>query len=463
MSLATLPPELFHAVVANIESKNHLCDLAQCSRQLNLCMMPHLYQHIALQAGIRQHKEKLQNLASTLIQKPDLAKLVKSFTLHVIQESSEKPQIDRTLNTAIRSWFLHPEEENRWLINLRRIHSCHDSILALLLHALPKVKNLDLSLPAEFGTYFIEQMIGRAARMERSFGHCPSPLEALTVIMLSHENSNVQSPKFVASLLKLPALEVLSGGFGNNWDNDLDLDGLDYFRNTLNYMDDEEIDLKEMDGSSSPITSLNITSHSLRAADLGHILRAPKALREIFHTFSPGAGVGWSTMLKALARYNDCLESLGFDYRQDYDFYHSQDRDDEFPGVLESFIDFNTLKVLKIPALFFETKNFLYFLDHRLLDLTWLFPPSLETLHLIRFQGHYQDTLEALEDLLSKKSPEQNPSLTRLILEETEPYTPKYPYPKLKDVLWEDTQETAMERLSKVAAAQGVTFEVIYC
>lgn len=462
MSLATLPPEIFNCVVANIESKNHLCNLARCSRQLNLCTMPHLYRHIAMQAGIEQHKEKLQTLASTLIQKPDHAKLVESFTLLVILESPEK-QIDCALSTAVRSWNLDLEEESKWLRNLNRTHSCHDSILALLLHALPKVKKLDLSLPAEFGTYFFEQMMGRAARRDRPF-RCQSPFEALTVVLLSHEISDVQSPKFLASLLKLPALEVLSGGFGNNWEPDLAKDEGDRIYDE--YQDDEEIDLKELNSSSSPITSLNITAHSLRKADFGHILRAPNALKKFFYTFSPGLGVDWPTMLEALAPYRDCLESLGFDYSLVYEMYHIPNRDNEFLGDMESFIDLNTLKVLKIPALFFETT---YFGNDGFLDLTWLFPPKLETLHLTRFQARYKDTLEALEGLLTAKSPEQNPSLTRLILEETKPCTLGLfeflgiVHPKLKDELWEDTQETAIERLSKVAAAQGITFEVTYC
>ena len=130
---------------------------------------------------------------------------------------------------------------------------------------------------------------------------------------------------------------------------------------------------------------------------------------------------------------------------------------------MESFISFNALKVFKTVAIFL-TKTVKGTGRHSLINI---FPPNLETLHLTRFQARFESLLEALEHLLAQKSPQQIPSLKTLILEEFDYYgTESGPWfgprpAKLMHVLWKDTQETAIGRLSEVAAAQGVSIDVI--
>ena len=76
MSLAILPPGLVSDVVANSTSQSTLYNLAQCSRQLSLCMKPHLYRRISTLEERGQQNERLRSLASVLIRRPDLARLV---------------------------------------------------------------------------------------------------------------------------------------------------------------------------------------------------------------------------------------------------------------------------------------------------------------------------------------------------------------------------------------------------
>lgn len=87
-----------------------------------------------------------------------------------------------------------------------------------------------------------------------------------------------------------------------------------------------------------------------------------------------------------------------------------------------------------------------------------IFPPSLETLHLTRVLASFTSILEAIEQLLAEKSPQQIPSLKKVILEEGEPYFRIET--RLVDVLWRGTPETTIERLSRVAEAHGVSIEV---
>lgn len=90
-TLATLPTELVGCVVANIESKHTLCNLARFSRRFYLCTIPRLYHDVTIQEETKQgdrQKGGLKFLASMLIRRPDLAGLVRTFTLHVTRPPS---------------------------------------------------------------------------------------------------------------------------------------------------------------------------------------------------------------------------------------------------------------------------------------------------------------------------------------------------------------------------------------
>lgn len=127
------------------------------------------------------------------------------------------------------------------------------------------------------------------------------------------------------------------------------------------------------------------------------------------------------------------------------------------------FISFKSLKVFKIAAFFLETSDN-GIERNSLIDI---FPPSLETLHLTRLHVSFESLLEALEHLLAQKSSSQIPALKKLVLDETDSFGPMLDpifgsrAVKLKKVLWRGTQETAMGRLGRVAAAQGVSIDVL--
>ena len=474
MSLTSLPAELVSCVIANIESSLTLSNLARCSRQLYLCTIPHLYHHVTVQDEMKDGEEpngKLRDLASLIVRRPDLAALVRHMTLHVVRPSRlreassedseysnepEEPEeleehvspdlfaVDQAFKTAANASSLSKEEERNWLRQLSDIHECHDDlILMLLCSALPKLEKLVLDLKIGPDTHYLEEMIRRAAWRERPFDLQP-PFEALTTFVHSHDRFNPRSTGLIASLLKLPAIKGISGCFGDTWDDDLG-EFIAFNKN-----------LSKLDSSSSPLISLDLASCTVSTADLGHMLRAPKALKTFFYKTCPPYYFGFTDLRQALGPQKDCLESLGLDYEDDYEDFYCMGvlpwvRPFHDFGPMISFTSFKSLKVFKTAALFLEnidngTKR------HSLINI---FPPSLETLHLTRLQSCFQTTLEGVEDLLAQKSPRQIPSLQKLILEESESFCLKPQ--KLMDVLWRGTQETARERLSRVAATQGVS------
>ncbi|MCJ1265476.1 hypothetical protein MMC22_005354 [Lobaria immixta] len=456
LSLNALPPELISCVVANIASQTTLCNLAQCSRRLHLCTIPHLYRHVTIWETAKEREQQtgqLRTLASLLIRRPDLAGLVRQFTLRVTERFKrvaffDQESVKRASTTITSALSLSSEEKINCIRRFSPTHNSHyDLILALLLPALLKVEKLVLDLDIAWDTCYLEHMMRRAASREKPFDIRP-PFESLTVFVQSHERFSARSTGFIAALLKLPAIQEISGGFEKRWD---DVD------DRLSKVIPFDKNLKDLYSSSSPVTSLDLVVYALSTADLGHILRAPKALKTLCYKVCSPACINFTEVRHALGPQENCLKSLSLDSDEACDETNALFR------PMPSFISFNTLKVFKTGAIFLTTADN-GVERHGLIDI---FPPSLEMLHLTRFHSCFESLLEALEHLLAQKSPQQIPSLKRLKLDETDSFIPMLGpmfgarHVKLMDVLWRGTQETATWRLMRVGAAQGVTVKVV--
>ena len=482
IALIDLPAELLTRVVANIESQATLYDLARSSRQLYLFTIPHLYQSITIQEKTLIRNGQLLNLTSLLIRKPDLAGLVRHFTLHTVtlecgyftptvssgeSEYSEEPEgseelkdsedfekyedseggarpkhgkVDQALKTAVSTWNLPQEEENDWLRKLCSTRECfHDPILALLLPALPKVEKVVLDLGFGHDTHYLERMMERAVRKERPFDTGQPPFEALTVFTSPHNQFNKQkhSINFLACLLTLPAIQEISGGFKCN-------------KNPV-----------KIDCYSSSLTSLHLAAYAVSPADIGQVLHAPKALKTLSYTVCLLRIFKSAEIHHALRSQETQLESFTLDYNENYEDYFSVGtfrnvQELVYFSPIKTFLSFNRLKIFKIAALFLlTTENGAN--SNKLINF---FPPGLELLHLTNFQARFEGLLEAVEHLLASKSSQHIPSLKRLILEESTSSAARGAR-LVMDVMWKDTKETTMERLSGLAAAQGVSFDVI--
>ena len=460
MSLTDLPLELVDCIMANIGSRHTLSKLARCSSQLYFSVVPHLYHQVIIREGSghgRRTNRLLANLAFLLIQRPDLARLVRSFTLRAARSSwdkdgssvvskyceySEEPDEfgehgrshrifgDGTaFKDAINASDVAKMEEYGWMRDLSHFHDCHQElILAVLLPALPRMEKLVLDLQINSDTQRLEEMTAAL------FDHSANRFDPLATSL-------------VPLLLKHTAIQEIYGSIGTKCSGS----GRNLKANKA---------LAQLDSSTSPLIRLDLLACEMSTADLKNMLRVPKALKTLFYKVCPPANLDFAKIRRALGPQKQCLESLSFDYEGDYEVWFNLYslptlRAVGFCGPMPSFIGFSNLKVFKTAAIFLvkTLKGTEY--SNSLIDV---FPSSLETLHLTRFQVDFQSILNALERLLSIKSPQQIPSLTSLILEETE-YAPKRPI-KLADLLWKDTQENAMARLAGVGAAHGVSFHV---
>lgn len=483
MSLTALPPELIIWVVAKVESTGDLCSLARCSRQLKICTIPLLYHQVTILEEVSEGEPqvedgKLQQLASLLLRQPDLAGLVRHFKLEVRTraESSDcsdeefdefeylkhfaatdEPnfpkyfyamklaEVDQAFVMAVKASSLSQEEETKWLRQLSNKRLCNDDmILTLLLPALLKVKTLVLDVKIGF---YLERMIRRVGRRERPFD-TQAPFQALRFFQSSksHELSHSRTTGFIASLIELPAIEELSYVlFGNALD--------DHYAGEDKSLDKNLIEGEE-NRRSSPVTSLDLAIHQTSKDNLGHILRAPRALKTFSYTAIHPTRMNFAHVRQVLWSQRNCLESLCLGYDEEYETFNRATD----PGIclepMESFMIFKDLKVFKIVALFLRAILVQHGIRHP--HSLRIFPLSLERLHLVRFRAvSVQRILEMVESLVAHKSSNEIPLLEELILEEPRNFLANRPV-KLVEALWGSVPQPAIGRLSRVAAAQGV-------
>lgn len=115
---------------------------------------------------------------------------------------------------------------------------------------------------------------------------------------------------------------------------------------------------------------------------------------------------------------------------------------------MASFLSFNALQEFGAPARFMErTENGTD--RHRLVNI---FPPSLETLQILRCEKGLETIVEALEYLFSQDSPQQVPWLKNLVMKKNEFDLGRATWDSIRD-----GHETALEKLSTAAAAREIS------
>lgn len=441
-SLTSLPPETITHIVACIASQPTLCSLARCSRLLYFCTTPHLYRHIIIeQKG--GSDERLKHLASLLLRRPGLVRLVRHFTFENHEDfiiyRDQCSNLD--LMTAQNASNLSKEAKIRVLEQISPYHeSFHEIILTWLLPTLLRVEKVVLHLNSRTPTFYFDHMLKRAAHRETPFDTYP-PFEALTVFRISQREGRWRNESMIASLLKLPAIQEISRSF-------VKLGG--YVSTSFDNTGFDNTGFEELESSSSPLASLDLVNYPMDNDNLGHLIRSPRALKTFFYTAHIPTYLELTQLRNYLRPQKTCLERLGLDYHPP-----------SIPslGPMACFISFSTLKLFRTAAILlaYTVKGFG---RDKLIDL---FPLSLETLHVTQFETCTVRNLMAVEHLIAQKSPEQVPLLKDLILEESDSHEARFGArdAMVMDLLWHSAERTELRGFCGLGVAQGVSIELI--
>ncbi|MCJ1352422.1 MAG: hypothetical protein MMC33_002406 [Icmadophila ericetorum] len=428
-SMSVLPPEILQAVIACIEDRPTLCNLARCSHYFYQVTVPFLYEHVDLhdhEGGNGEHSFKyLRPLTSLLLQRADLAYLVRHLTMREefsdggdsedkVKEgiSIDTVEVEDVFKLAIEGASHTEEEEKEWLTHLSWTDHA-DALVALLLPALIQLEKLDLQF-LWIAKYF-ERMIQRVGLREKPFDKQRAFLSLQDFMHTWFDEKYGMTLEYVAMFLRFPAINRI---FGHRIGSD---------REELNET------LALLDAGSSTVTHLELKDCKLNTKDIIHLLNVPRSLKTFIYELGGGhlsySGFNFNAIHKALAHQAHCLENLWLDYEHRYGIGFDNHLDDTTP--LPSLASFKNLDFVKIATVFLfgdndrrsenpaeelDPSNERYWNSTTRRRLTRVFPYSLERLHILHYEDHIQHTAKALADLLENKA--QNiPKLKELVIE----------------------------------------------
>ncbi len=408
-----LPLEILLEIIRNVRENPTLCNLARCSRGMYDSVAPFLYEHVELLwCEEKRDSFPLKHLTGLFLRRPDLAQHVRRFTLQGDSSKiyglgfDKESEHDEILNIAFRRLTQNPSNSRKEEMRVHVRGRFRGSVMiALLLPALVKLEKLDLVLPGkDLDLGYLEQMLERACWRKKPFDEKPA-FQHLRDVILTLNYSEL-SLKELSLVTLLPAIRaVVVHGLGIS-DGDFD----DPFCNALRSM-----------RTSSSLSHLELRCCRLRNVELGLLLQAPKALK----TFTYLIEVDYDSFYpmlphdirEAITPQEDFIENLWLSYEEaDYidpccidswtpDNYMVH----KFP--MQSFSSFKCLKVLRIEAAFL-VKDFESTTPDTGRDLIDIFPRTLQTLQIFRYNGRIVDALEQL--IIHKEA--QVPSLIELDL-----------------------------------------------
>jgi len=422
-----IPPEVICCVISKVESKSTLCSLAVCSREYYVFTVPLIYGHVELDESELLGREgqdfqPLRKLASLLLRRPDLACLVRHWTMRPdcstgggskrVERAArevETVDVDRTFTDAVRASSHSSEEENEWLRHISwKDHA--DSILALILPALVKLEKLDIMLQDD--SKYFARMIQRAGVPEKLFDTKPAFQHLREIMHTYHDDKYGMSVDYTAMFLHLPAIRGI------------------YAHRVGSAHRSTNQSLATLAPPSSTLEHLEFKDCKLNDENIVNVLRAPKAL----HTFIYELGGGhlayclpkFAAIRNALTPQQHCLENLWLDYEQRYgyiDYEYMVGGDPMAP-----FAEFAALKVLRIATIYLfgkvedddEADGISCWNRKAKRRLTGLFPMALEKLWLCHAGDHLPakstHLFTALQDLITHKV-ESNPRLREITIE----------------------------------------------
>ena len=416
-----LPREVITYIIANVDSRSTLTNLALCSHNFYAISVPKLYNHIELYEGPNDWgsygTRHLRSLTSLLLRRPDLARFVRHFTFrktindgfesrHADQHGRRPKtvEVDDIFKEAIKRLSCSTEEETQWLNHVSWIDH-EDAVATLLLPTLVQLERLDLKL-MDNETY-LARMIDRVCRKQKPFDAQPV-FQALTAIIYTGcDYEWGMHPTHIGQFLRLPHICAIIG----------------FSMGTEEWYVDADRALKTLPLRSSVVTHIDLKECGMDMPDIIDMLGVPIALKtfiyELAVIYISWNDVSFKALRDAVGLQEHSLEHISLDYEHKNGVHFS---DGSEVNPMRSFASFAKLKSLRIATVFIFGWEYPVGLDQECqnktpyLQLAQVLPSTIEILHFSHCEDHFSHLLLALEELLLQSSV-YVPKLNGIILE----------------------------------------------
>jgi hypothetical protein len=342
--------------------------------------------------------KRLRALTVLFYAKPQIAHQIRRFTLrqeHLYNDNanihhstrSSTREVRDILKEAISANSHSAEEVSEWMIHA--VANDPDALLALLLPAMPRLEELDLTLRLDY--LYFDRMLTRAIAKKKPFDKQPL-FPALTDFMhvasvhyrfgACHFNHHPMSSQYGLWFQNFPCIRSI---FGHRvFDSRNSPRGM----NSDSYLASTDL--------SSPLTYLELKSSCIEEQNLCTILKIPKALQTFIYEIYPKdihmspipmsasdrlmgtVPISALHILSALEPRRNSLQNLWIGSLDDEEYSRPYDKHKP------SLTNFNKLKNLRLAA---EVLDIFLYPDHNGMpsrqNCSGLFPATLETLHII--------------------------------------------------------------------------------
>ncbi|KAK2801388.1 hypothetical protein FQN50_007774 [Emmonsiellopsis sp. PD_5] len=427
LSLSSLPLEILHHIVRNLDSSHQRLNLALCSRTLHRLVLPLVLENITLRDP---EAYELISLVHTLLRNPDLASSTRTLEFdnspidlngsawyydHPGEFPSPEEGLDVDLNIiepAVQQLFTADDEvpQKQLLAQLRAGNAY--AWIALLLFSIPNVQELRFS--EQFSFIFITNLIARAAARLPPFDSRPAFARLARVYMKRGDGEDELPSSALLSFFAFPSMRSVYGRMiidQGDWDEVVS-DSEEEEEPDRWKKQRAQIKIGDTAFSNKPTTSsvteicLSMSTCCLAIPDLIEPCKYLKSFKyEHSSDYMQAAGFLPGKLADSLSLVKSSLEHLWLEYDGRSIGYDGPAKRDEPFGSLADYTSLKTLRIRivnlighslrnadgSLPA---DTKAFRQRLTHVL-------PRSLESLYIIDVhQGDFIDLALAVESLV---------------------------------------------------------------
>ncbi|KAK2733995.1 hypothetical protein FQN55_003055 [Onygenales sp. PD_40] len=430
-TLSSLPLEVLHHIVRNLNGSHERLNLALCSRTLHHQVLPLVVENIKLRDP---DAETLISLVHALLRNPRLASgnralefdnsgLDLNDVFWYYDHHGDFPIPEENLavdlniiQPAVQQLFTADNEfhQKKLLAHLRAGNAY--AWIALLLFSIPNVQELRIS--EECTAYFVTNLITRAAARLPPFDSRPAFTRLSHVYMERGYGEDELHPSALLPFFSFPSMRSVYGGMVVDQKRDGDEEELSDEEEQPDQSDKQRAQIKVADTASSnkPTTSsvteicLSMSTCCLAIPDLIEPCKNLKSFKyEHSSDYYQAAGFLLRKLAGSLSLFKPSLEHLWLEYDERSMGYDGSSRKDDLFGSLADYTSLKTLRIriVNLIGRSLRTTDGSFPADTKAFtqQLTHVLPRSLESLYITDVYGSdLMDLALEVENLVDRRN-----------------------------------------------------------